>query len=53
MTPQAISQSLIVARIGVMRFKNTKEVVATIAGFTTSLHHVSHIGVRDDESANV
>jgi hypothetical protein len=24
-----------------MRFQNTKEVVATIGGFTTSLHHMS------------
>jgi hypothetical protein len=34
MTRQAISQALIVARVGVMRFKNAGEAASIIVGFT-------------------
>jgi hypothetical protein len=33
MVNQALSQSLIVARIGFMHFKSTREAVVTVAGF--------------------
>jgi hypothetical protein len=39
MIHQAMSQSLIVARVGIMRFKNAGQAATTMVGFTTSAHN--------------
>jgi hypothetical protein len=39
MIHKATSQSLIVARVGIMRFKSAGQAATTMIGFTTSVHN--------------